>query len=241
MASRREKSLGRVPKGPYWRLAGIAAGAAARRAAAASAAFDALDISHTVDLGLAAGDLPLWRAKEAVRHAEVRLAVQVQANQALEGRAASMLGWSVTGLLALAAGLIGGTHVLAASSAAACLGITSLLCVYCILRREFRGVPGYEPAILLQDASQSEYEALVSLAKGYQQSIDLNTAAFNTQKHRLAIALVVMAAAPLVGLAALLLFPASPAIAPPILIPLRAALAWAVCRSAPHSAGPAAC
>jgi hypothetical protein len=164
-----------------------------------------------IQVGLAGGDLPYWRAKEAVRHAEVRLAGQVQANQALESRATSMPGWSVAGLLALGAGVVSGSHFLAASVSAACLGFTALLCVYSIVRREFRYVPGYDPKILLEDNSESEYEALVGLAKGYQSSVERNAEAFVHLKTLLAVAIISMALAPLLGLGSLLLFPSPPA------------------------------
>jgi hypothetical protein len=177
-----------------------------------------------MQIGLAGADLPYWRAKEAVRHAEIRLAGQVQANQALESRAASMLGWSVAGVLALGAGVVSGSHLLAASISAACLGFTALLCVYSIVRREFRYVPGYDPKILLEDNSDSEYEALVGLAKGYQSSVERNAEAFIHLKTLLGVAIISMALAPVLGLVSLLLFPSPPsASTSPPFIQLRAA------------------
>jgi hypothetical protein len=49
------------------------------------------------------GDLRLWRAKEAVRQGELRLAAQAAIRTALEARATAITGWAAASFLALAA------------------------------------------------------------------------------------------------------------------------------------------
>jgi hypothetical protein len=134
-----------------------------------------------------------------------------------------MIGWSVAGLLALGAALAGGTHALAAAIPALCLFAASMLCLFGILSRSFSGVPGYAPAVLLADTSTSEYEALVSLAKGYQISVERNATAFRRFKRLLAVAIVMLALAPLAGLAAWFVVPGTAISRAPHIIPVRAA------------------
>ena len=66
--------------------------------------------AETLEVGVTGGDLPFWRATEAVRYAQMKLSGQVQASQSLESRATSLTGWSVAALLALGAAVAGGTH-----------------------------------------------------------------------------------------------------------------------------------
>jgi hypothetical protein len=91
---------------------------------------------------------------------------------------------------------------------------------------------GYEPAILLEDQSKSKYEALVSLALGYQGAVERNTTSFKRFKRVLPIAIMLMVLAPLAGLTALIAAPARPQAVCPSVIPVRAASAWAECHSA---------
>ena len=191
------------------------------------------DSDATVEVGVTGGDLPYWRACEAIRHAEIKLAGQVQATQSLEGRATSMLGWSVAGLLALGAAVTGGVHLAAAIASGTCLFAAMVLCVYGIVRREFSGVPGYEPSILLDDRSRSEYDALRSLALGYQGAIDRNTASFKRFKRVLAIAIMLMVLAPISGLVVLVAASATPQTDHLWVTPVHAVSAWAECRPAP--------
>jgi len=185
------------------------------------------------ELGATGADLPLWRAREAIRHAEIRLSVQGSAAQSLEGRATSMLGWSVAGLLAVGAAVVNGTHFVAACVAGVCLAVCGGLCLFGILGRDFNGVAGYEPAILLADQSGSEYEALVALAEGYQQAVVHNHAAFTRFKSLLAAAMVFMAGAPISGFAALALLPQGGQGCAARPTEIRAASAWGECWSAP--------
>ncbi|HTZ72078.1 MAG TPA: hypothetical protein VMB71_15590, partial [Acetobacteraceae bacterium] len=183
-------------------------------------------VEGTVEVGAIGGDLPFWRAKEALRQAELRLGAQAQATQALEGRATSMLGWNVTGGLALGAAIVGGSHPWAALTAALSLVGAGLLCVWALVRRDWHGVAGYDPRVLLEDRSGSEYEVVVGLAEGYQETIDANHLAFHRFKAKLTLAICLMVAAPVIGLVVLAAVPAHTRCGPPI-IGVRAGL---VCR-----------
>ena len=190
-------------------------------------------VPEETELGATGADLPLWRAREAIRNAELRLGVQASAAQALEGRATSMLGWSVAGVLAVGAAVVNGTHFWPASIAGACLAGAAALCLLGIVGRDFSGAAGYEPATLLSDRSASEYEALVSLAEGYQEAVLHNQASFVRVKARLSAAMILMAAGPLLGICVLAVLPQPRQACSISAGVVPAASAWAVCSSEP--------
>ena len=89
-------------------------------------------VPQEIEVGAVEGDLRYWRAKEAVRQGEARLAAQAAIRTALEARATALTGWAAVSLLAttgaaLAAKDIGGFAGAAGASAvlfgAAVLGI----------------------------------------------------------------------------------------------------------------------
>jgi hypothetical protein len=162
------------------------------------------DSDDLIEVGAVGSDLRYWRAKEALRHGEVRLGVQAQASQALEARATAMLGWSVAGVLALGAAIVQGTHAVAAGVAALSLIITAVICISAIATRAWIG-PGYRPEVVFNDRSKSELEAIESLVAGYQEAVQANHEAFIYFKNLLNIALGFLLAAPILGAAALLL------------------------------------
>ena len=59
-----------------------------------------------VEAGFVGDELPLWQAKEVVRHAELRLASQASTLQAFETRATAILGWVALIISTLAGGVI---------------------------------------------------------------------------------------------------------------------------------------
>ncbi|MGA9867331.1 MAG: hypothetical protein WBQ75_12950 [Acetobacteraceae bacterium] len=162
------------------------------------------DAEDLVEVGAIGADLRYWRAKEALRHGELRMGVQAQATQALEARATAMLGWSVAGVLALGAAIVNGTHAIAAGTAATCLFAAAVLCIVAITSREWSG-PGYRPEVVLNDRSGSELEAIESLVIGYQQAVQRNHEGFRKFETLLYWALACIVAAPILGAAALLL------------------------------------
>jgi hypothetical protein len=85
------------------------------------------------EVGAIGADLRYWRAKEAMRHTEVRMGVQAQATQALEARATAILGWSVAGVLALGAAVVNESHPIAARLVALDLFVAAMLCIIAII------------------------------------------------------------------------------------------------------------
>jgi hypothetical protein len=53
-----------------------------------------------IEVGAAGSDLRYWKAKEAVRQGEARLAAQASVRATLEARAAALTGWAAVSLLA---------------------------------------------------------------------------------------------------------------------------------------------
>ncbi len=151
-----------------------------------------------VEVGAVGADLRYWRAKEALRHGELRLGVQAQATQALEARATAIVGWSVVGVLALGAAVVNGAHPIAAGVAALCLIGAAVLCITALLTRDWAG-PGYRPEIVFEDRSATELEAIESMVIGYQQAVQSNHDGFSRFQRSLKWALVGLIAAPIVG------------------------------------------
>ncbi|MGH7212604.1 MAG: hypothetical protein ACREF1_14220 [Acetobacteraceae bacterium] len=151
-----------------------------------------------VEVGAIGADLRYWRAKEALRHGELRLGVQAQATQALEARATAILGWSVVGVLALGAAAVNGAHPIAAGTTALCLIGAAALCIIAVVTRDWAG-PGYRPEIVLEDRSRSELEAIESMVIGYQQAVQTNHDGFQHFQILLKWALGCVVAAPVVG------------------------------------------
>ena len=59
-----------------------------------------------IEVGAADGGMRLWVAKEALRHAELRLAAQTANLAAMEARVVAMLGWISAMALAVTGGLL---------------------------------------------------------------------------------------------------------------------------------------
>ena len=150
------------------------------------------------EVGAAGGDLRYWRAREALRHAELRLGVQAQATQALESRATSMIGWNVTLGLALVAAVFNGTHAMAAGTAAFCLLIAAALCIVAIATRKWIG-PGYQPNDVLNNQSLNELLFIEAMVDRYQAAVNENSTSFNRFQAMLNGALFFMIAAPTSG------------------------------------------
>ena len=151
-----------------------------------------------VEVGAIGADLRYWRAKEALRHGELRLGVQAQATQALEARATAILGWSVVGAPALGAAAVNGAHPIAAVTMALCSIGAAGLCIIAVVTRDWAG-PGYRPAIVFEDRSRTELEAIELMVIGYQQAVQTNHDGFQHFQILLKWALGCIVAAPVVG------------------------------------------
>lgn len=128
--------------------------------------------SGEIEVGEIEGDgLRLWRATQAVRHAELHLSAQASNLAAMESRATSILGWSVAGTFVLGAGAVSETYRAAASIGAACLFLAGFVIVIGIFWPYKWGVSGYQPKYLLDEKFQTELEYLEYFAGGYQATI----------------------------------------------------------------------
>ncbi len=100
-----------------------------------------------IEVGAAAGELRLWKAREAVRHAELSLRSQTEARENLRGAATSLLGWAVTAIGVVAAATLSAPHPAwqgAAAVAMTLLLVAAALCVTSLFPRRWAR-PGYDP------------------------------------------------------------------------------------------------
>ena len=70
-----------------------------------------------IEVGATGDDLRYWAAKEALRQVELRKRSQTDIFSSFNTRAMSVLGWSVTGVLALGAAIVTAHHTWAAAAA----------------------------------------------------------------------------------------------------------------------------
>lgn len=147
-----------------------------------------------IEVGAGADELDLWKAKEAIRQAELRIAAQTGSLRAAETRATSLIGWAAVLASAAVAFATGGLNTLlgappAASVAAAtrdltgridaawCLTAGALACIACALAsiwpRRFY-LPGHHPNAILGATASNELVLLRRLAKGHGQAVEAN-------------------------------------------------------------------
>ncbi|MBV9735420.1 MAG: hypothetical protein JO209_05880 [Acidisphaera sp.] len=201
-------------------LAGIAAIAALAFAEAAFRLRNALSAGQAgarVQTGLIEvgasdqdGSIRYWIAKETVRQGELLLASQIAEMNSLMARASSILGWSVTIVLALGAALAA-LHVPASSARDAGLAgrffvpvmltaissfVAAVVCVFVLWPGRWHA-PGHEPRWVASIPFPSELETLEAMGGGYAQAAARNAVALR----RLELSLrAFFAAAPAVGL-----------------------------------------
>lgn len=142
------------------------------------------------------GELRFWLAGEALRNAELRLAAQAATLQSLEARAASLMQWSVTAVLALLAILATHPELQPAAERAGLMLAAAWGCAARATWPAEWGVAGYDPAELLEDASATELEVREACAKGYGDAITANKARLASGGEWLRRAWVCFAAAP---------------------------------------------
>ena len=158
------------------------------------------------DVGAAVSDgkLRLWKAKEAVRQGELRLAAQATARTALEARATALTGWAAAGLLALVGGAAATTDRLAWAAAAIAgtpLFASAAVGVYAGSPRVW-SLAGYNPQQIAQDALPTELEVLESSAKGILPKIDRNEFNLTDISRQLLLAGWLLILTPILGISA---------------------------------------
>jgi hypothetical protein len=128
-----------------------------------------------IAVGAIGSELRYWRAKEAVRQAELRLSSQTDARRGFEARVTAMLGWIVAASSILTAGLLGSSHerAIAAMSALIPLLAGAGLCIAMIWPSWWSNA-GYDPDKITESGLGTELEILESMAAGYAAGIAHN-------------------------------------------------------------------
>ncbi|HWD58079.1 MAG TPA: hypothetical protein VG308_07375 [Stellaceae bacterium] len=131
-----------------------------------------------VEAGATGDTLRLWQAREALRHAELRLASQTASLQAFEARAAALMGWFVTGVSAIGGAAVvslsGGTYWRAGAIVAALIpALAGAFEASTVLWPKNWHDPGYTPDVVM-DACESELQQLEYLTAGYAAGINEN-------------------------------------------------------------------
>lgn len=131
-----------------------------------------------IEVGADGDSLRYWQAKEAMRHAELRLVSQAAAVQALEARSTSILGWILAILTTVASAALiklNGGH--AVFGAALCLAfIPALIAVAAAAGAIWPKawcVPGYEPSVVASEC-ENELQQIEFLVCGYGRGIEEN-------------------------------------------------------------------
>jgi hypothetical protein len=122
--------------------------------------------------------LRLWRAREAVRQSELRLAAQGASLAALEQRGQALVGWAVAGATALLSGLLIATLSVPIRCAAMSALVSLLLSATCALivlwPSQWRTFGN--PEVLVRSDRLSELEELETIALTAAASITANQA-----------------------------------------------------------------
>jgi hypothetical protein len=154
-----------------------------------------------IEVGATGADLRYWKAKEAVRQGESRLAAQAAVRVALEARSTALTGWAAVSLLATTgagfaakdvAGFTGALVTGFILFAAAVLGIHAA-------RPRNPSMVGYDPTVIISDPLESELEVLESIGTGFSPGIQLNNLRLTEMAKLLRWAGWLLIAAPVIG------------------------------------------
>ena len=165
---------------------------------------DNRDAADTIEVGATEGTLRLWKAREAVRHGELRLAAQAAIRTALEARATALTGWSAVGLLATTAGLFTSLKdgnvpgALGSGAAAFVLLLAGAGGIYVARPRAWNSA-GYAPEEILDDPWQTEMETLEAIAGGLGLSISKNDSRLDRTGRTLRTVGLLLTLAPVAG------------------------------------------
>ena len=152
-----------------------------------------------IEVGATDKDLRLWRAKEAVRHAELRIASQTTNRNGLETRATSIIGWSVPSAL--------GAVALIANPNTAWLDRYAVTALVCLLAAAALGatalwprrwnIVGHPPDVFMNGSEQSELAHQEVIASDYGLAIRENEQQLKQLGWLIRLAWLALAAAPL--------------------------------------------
>ena len=125
------------------------------------------------------GGLRLWRAREAVRQAELRLAAQAAALATLESRAQALAGWLASALTVLVGAFLVPTVPTelraAAAGAAVAAGVALAFAALAVQPGDWT-VAGHDPAELMGSTNSAELYDLEAMAGAYAGGIAANVA-----------------------------------------------------------------
>ncbi|NPD67264.1 hypothetical protein HN018_06715 [Lichenicola cladoniae] len=154
------------------------------------------------ELGAVGAPFRLWRAKEAFRQGEMTLTQQSLALDGLRVQATSLLGWSVTIGVALAAAALT-THLPAvAVTVVTSITITAALSIAVLWVTNAWRWPSFNPLQILDHEHKSELLLLESLAVGSNLSIVQNSALIKVRARFLRVAWINFASMPLLAMLA---------------------------------------
>lgn len=145
------------------------------------------------------GGLRLWRAREAIRNAELRLQAQAAALATLESRAQALVGWIAAALTALVGAALLTTVPSelrwAAGGGGAALSVALVFAVATFNPGDW-DVVGHNPADLVRSNWGAELYELEGMALSYAEGIGRNSARLEAVATRLRNALLAIVWAP---------------------------------------------
>ena len=152
-----------------------------------------------VNVGQADADLRLCLAVEAARQGELRLAGQQANLQAAEARATSVLGWSATGLSAMAVLALDQQRRVLVIPSAVLLALCVIMCIAALWPKEWHAA-GYTTDDLGAWRIGSELELRESLASGYKAAAEGNKQQMDHLARCMKVAWVSLALAPIAAI-----------------------------------------
>lgn len=152
----------------------------------------------TIDVGETDGKLRLWLAQEAMRQADARFKEQAAVLSSLQARATNVIGWSATGLLALAAALISKRVFLPALATAALIAASIILSVLALLPGVW-STSAWPPGWYVGRPYESQLEVLEATAGGADLAIEKDDKKLRRVAWTLRAAYLCLAVAPIVG------------------------------------------
>ena len=149
------------------------------------------------------GGLRLWRAREAMRQAELRLAAQAAALTTLEGRAQALVGWAAAAITALVGALFLTSAPqqlrIAAAGGAIAMAIALVFALKALAPMTW-AVVGHDPIEILDANRDAELYDVEAMARGYSAGIAVNSARLTLASSRLNNSLCAVAYAPVTAL-----------------------------------------
>ena len=155
------------------------------------------EIENVEEVGEVEGNLRYWRAKEAVRHAELRINSQTANLSAMEARATSIFGWAIAGATVLVAYVGTGPYRGAAIAGATSLFVSCGFSIVGLWSKDW-GVVGYNPTKILDDTHASELEVLEFIARGYAETINKNDLTLRNFSTFLTLGWITLAVTPII-------------------------------------------